>query len=81
VAEPLVIRDVAVWDGRGGSVMPGRCVILRDGVVSEIADRASPSSRQAHTEPATVAGFNPDRLSVASIAVPTSEPPELRYRG
>jgi hypothetical protein len=38
----LAIRGVAVWDGRGGSVAPGRCVVIREGLVSQITDAARP---------------------------------------
>jgi hypothetical protein len=44
----LAIRGVAVWDGRGDSVTPGRCVVIRDGLVSEITDAARPRTGRGH---------------------------------
>jgi imidazolonepropionase-like amidohydrolase len=42
VAEELALRNVAVWDGHGGSVRPGRCVLVRGGRVTQIVDAAAP---------------------------------------
>lgn len=29
--EPLVIRNVSLWDGRGGPVQPARSIVIEDG--------------------------------------------------
>jgi imidazolonepropionase-like amidohydrolase len=38
VSQDLAFWDVSVWDGRSGALQPGRCVVIRDGLVSEIVD-------------------------------------------
>jgi imidazolonepropionase-like amidohydrolase len=42
VNEPLVLRNVSLWDGRGGPVQRGRSVVVTDGRVASILDAASP---------------------------------------
>jgi imidazolonepropionase-like amidohydrolase len=42
VAEDLAFRDVSVWDGHSRALLPGRCVVIRDGRVSEIVEASRP---------------------------------------
>lgn len=39
---PLVFHNVTVWDGRGGPLLRGRSVVVRDGRVESIRDVAEP---------------------------------------
>ena len=41
VNEPLVLRNVSLWDGRGGAVQRGRSVIVNDGRIAGILDAAA----------------------------------------
>lgn len=36
ISEPIVIRNVSVWDGRGSSVQRDRSVLIRDGRIADI---------------------------------------------
>ena len=40
--EPVVLRNVSLWDGRGGAVQRGRSIIVDDGRVAGILDPATP---------------------------------------
>ena len=42
VNEPLVLRNVSLWDGRGGAVQRGRSVVVTDGRIAGILDTAPP---------------------------------------
>jgi imidazolonepropionase-like amidohydrolase len=42
VNEPLLLRNVSLWDGRGGVVQPARSVVIKDGRIAGILDTASP---------------------------------------
>ena len=42
VSETLVVRNVSLWDGRGGPVQRGRSVVIDNGRVARIVDAASP---------------------------------------
>ena len=41
VNEPFVLRNVSLWDGRGGQVQRGRSVVVNDGRIAGILDAAS----------------------------------------
>ena len=43
VNEPLMFRNVSLWDGRGGPVQQGRSVLVNDGRIAAIFDAASPT--------------------------------------
>ena len=43
LVEPLVLRNVSVWDGRGGSVQPHQSVLIADGRIAGILDASAPS--------------------------------------
>ena len=43
VNEPLVLRNVSLWDGRGRAVQRGQSVIVKGGRIAEILDAAAPS--------------------------------------
>ena len=43
VNEPLVLRNVSLWDGRGGAVQRGRSVMVNDGRIAGILDTFAPS--------------------------------------
>ena len=43
VNEPLVFRNVSLWDGRGGPVQRARSVIVRDGRIADILDAGTPA--------------------------------------
>jgi imidazolonepropionase-like amidohydrolase len=43
VNEPLVLRNVSLWDGRGGPVQRGRSVVVNVGRIAGILDTAAPS--------------------------------------
>jgi imidazolonepropionase-like amidohydrolase len=49
VNEPLVFRNVSLWDGRGGPVQRARSVIVRDGRVADIGDADAPAPAGIHT--------------------------------
>src|ERR1019366_4219742 len=42
VAEDLAFADVSVWDGHSGRRQPGRCVVIRDGLISEVVEASRP---------------------------------------
>ena len=42
VDEPVVFRNVTLWDGRGGPVQHGRSVVVRNGYIAQIVDAAAP---------------------------------------
>lgn len=42
VAEHLAFVGVSVWDGRSGTLQPDRCVIIRNGLISQIVDASDP---------------------------------------
>ena len=42
VSEPLVLRNVTLWDGRRGFVQRGRSVTVNDGRIAGILDAATP---------------------------------------
>jgi len=42
VAEDLAFADVSVWDGHSGTLQPRRCVVIRDGLISEIVEASRP---------------------------------------
>ena len=42
VNEPLVLRNVSMWDARGGPVQRARSVVARDGRIVEILEGAAP---------------------------------------
>lgn len=42
VNEPLVLRNVSLWDGRGGAVQRGSSIIVNDGRIAAILDAATP---------------------------------------
>lgn len=42
VDEPVVFRDPMIWDGRGGPVLRGRSVVVRNGRIERIVDPAEP---------------------------------------
>lgn len=42
VDEPVVFRNVALWDGRGGPLQHGRSVVVRDGHIAQVVDAAVP---------------------------------------
>jgi imidazolonepropionase-like amidohydrolase len=46
--EPLVFLNVTIWDGRGGSVLRRRSVVVRDGRVESIRDVAEPLPGGVH---------------------------------
>jgi imidazolonepropionase-like amidohydrolase len=49
VSETLVVRNVSLWDGRGGPVQRGRSVVVDNGRVARIVDAASPSPAGVRT--------------------------------
>ena len=42
VNEPLVLRNVSLWDGRSGAVQRGKSIFVNDGRVAAILDAAAP---------------------------------------
>jgi len=48
VNEPMVFRDVTVWDGRGGPVRSGRSVVVRDGRIERILGPTDPLPADLH---------------------------------
>lgn len=42
VREQFVIRNVSLWDGRGGGIQPARSVLIDDGRIADVLDGASP---------------------------------------
>jgi len=49
VNEPLVLRNVTLWDGRGGTVQRGRSVMVTDGRIAGILDTAAPAPNDIRT--------------------------------
>lgn len=47
--EPLVLRNVSLWDGRGGPVQPARSVVVSNGRIAGILDTASPPAAGVRT--------------------------------